>query len=77
MRPSTSFADSFRSLAEAGLLESGLARALEDAAKLRNLLVHQYADVDDTRVVEIIRTRLADLDEFVIAISRSLDGRPN
>lgn len=77
LRPSTSFADSFRSLAEAGLLESGLARALEDAAKLRNLLVHQYADVDDTRVVEIIRTRLADLDEFVIAISRSLDGRSN
>lgn len=65
LRPSTSFADSFRSLGEGGWLPDDLASVLEDAARFRNLLVHQYADVDDERVIEILRTRLGDLDRFV------------
>jgi uncharacterized protein YutE (UPF0331/DUF86 family) len=58
----TSFADSFVALAEAGWLAPDLARSLADAARFRNLLVHQYADVDDERVVDVLRSRLDDLD---------------
>lgn len=65
LRPSTSFADSFWSLAEGHWLEEHLASLLADAARFRNLLVHQYAEVDDRRVIEILRTRLTDLDRFV------------
>jgi uncharacterized protein YutE (UPF0331/DUF86 family) len=72
LRPSTSFADSFRSLQEGGWLDAELADQLTDAARLRNVLVHQYADVDDRRVLEIIRTRLGDLDAFVSHMSRRL-----
>jgi uncharacterized protein YutE (UPF0331/DUF86 family) len=70
LRPSTSFADSFRSLQEAGVLDTGVANAMQDAARFRNLLVHQYADVDDQRVVEILRSRLYDLAGFVAAVAK-------
>lgn len=30
-------------------------------ARFRNLLVHQYAEVDDQRVISILRERLDDL----------------
>lgn len=69
LRPSASFADSFRSLAEGGWIEDRLADALADAARFRNLLVHQYADIDDRRVVEIMRTRLDDIDAYVDTIA--------
>lgn len=48
---------------------------MQDAARLRNLLVHQYADVDDVRVARIIRTRLGDLDGFVASIAAFLSMR--
>lgn len=72
MRQSTSFADSFRSLHEAGWLDEELAASLQDAARFRNVLVHQYAVVDDTRVLETLRTRLDDLDDFATAIAGRL-----
>lgn len=72
LRPSTSFADSFRSLAEAGWLDDDLASMLSDAARFRNLLVHGYADVDDGRVLEIARTRMADLRAFVAVMASRL-----
>ena len=71
-RPSSSFADSFRSLHEAGMLDAELSASMEQAAGFKNLLVHQYADVDDARVVEILRTRLDDLDRFVAVVAAKL-----
>lgn len=65
LRPATSFADSFRSLHEGGWIDAELA----EAAGFRNVLVHQYADVDDGRVVENLRTRLDDLDAYVRQIA--------
>jgi uncharacterized protein YutE (UPF0331/DUF86 family) len=72
LRPSDGFADSFRSLGESGWLPSELADALADAASFRNLLVHQYADVDDGRVLANARNRLGDLDAFVDQIAQRL-----
>lgn len=69
LRQATSFADSFQSLQESGWLDDELAASLQDAARFRNLLVHQYAVVDDTRVLETIRTRLDDLDGFATTMA--------
>lgn len=69
LRQATSFADSFQSLEESGWLDAELAGSLQDAARFRNLLVHQYAVVDDTRVLATIRTRLDDLDHFATTIA--------
>lgn len=56
-------------LAEHGVLETGLARRMRQAVGFRNVLVHDYVDVDDDVVLERL-ANLADLDEFVTAMAR-------
>ena len=71
LRAASDFADSFVVLGEAGHLETDLVERLENMARFRNLLVHGYAIVDDARVVEILKTRLHDLDEFRQSVARA------
>lgn len=54
--------DAFVVLQEAGWLAPG--NDLPDMAGFRNLLVHEYAAVDDARVRQILRARLDELDRF-------------
>ena len=49
-------------------------RVFRDTARFRNLLVHGYAKVDDTRVVEILRNRVDDLAAFRTALARAAGG---
>jgi uncharacterized protein YutE (UPF0331/DUF86 family) len=74
LRAPLDYADVFSVLAEAALLDSGAAADLRDTARFRNLLVHGYARVDDTRVVEILRDRVDDLAAFRIALARAASG---
>jgi uncharacterized protein YutE (UPF0331/DUF86 family) len=73
-RAPVDYADAFRSLEEKQVLEQELATRLEAMARFRNLLVHQYADVDDVRVHQFLAQDLGDLDAFVAAV---LDAFPN
>ena len=59
----------FGRLRDAGLLDPDLAGRLGEAAGLRNLLVHGYADLDD-RLVWRSLGRLDDLRRFAAAIAR-------
>jgi uncharacterized protein YutE (UPF0331/DUF86 family) len=65
------FADVFSALGSAGYLPSSDVPTLQAMARFRNLLVHGYARVDDSRVIEILRTRLDDLDRFRVAIAQA------
>ena len=67
-RAPADYADAFRSLHQAGVLGADLAERLEGMARFRNLLVHQYDDVDDRRVHGIMRQDLEDLDRFAAAV---------
>lgn len=58
--PST-YADAFRILGDAEILAPELADTAQDIARFRNLLVHGYAAVDDTRVAQIVGDRRGDL----------------
>lgn len=60
-----SYADIFRVLADEEVVDSDLADRLMTMARLRNVLVHVYADVDEERVLRILRESLVDLDRFV------------
>jgi uncharacterized protein YutE (UPF0331/DUF86 family) len=64
LRAANDFADSFVVLGERGWLSADLVPDLQDMARFRNLLVHGYADVDDKRVGQILRTRLGDIRSF-------------
>jgi uncharacterized protein YutE (UPF0331/DUF86 family) len=63
-------ADAFAVLAEAALLDAGLADSLRATARFRNLLVHGYAQIDDRQVVKILQTRVDDLESFRFAAAR-------
>jgi uncharacterized protein YutE (UPF0331/DUF86 family) len=52
-------------LVDEGLIEPELADRLMAMARFRNVLVHLYADVDEERVLRILRESLTDLDQFV------------
>jgi uncharacterized protein YutE (UPF0331/DUF86 family) len=60
-RAPADYADAFRSLAEAGVLDQSLSRRLEAMARFRNLLIHVYAEVDDRRVHGFLQSDLSDL----------------
>jgi uncharacterized protein YutE (UPF0331/DUF86 family) len=68
--PSTN-ADAVRALGRHGALDPDLANRLGRAVGFRNVLVHQYVDVDDALVYDAL-DRLGDLDAFVEQISRFL-----
>ena len=74
LRAPLDYADTFTVLADAGLLDPAIATELRDTARFRNLLVHGYAKVDDTRVVEILRDRVDDLAAFRTALARAAGG---
>jgi uncharacterized protein YutE (UPF0331/DUF86 family) len=74
LRAPETFAEVFAVLSEAGWLPREQRHDLGAMARFRNLLVHQYAEVDDDRVVSILRRRLGDLEAFRRAVAaRALD----
>jgi len=66
------FAETFAILGDAGYLEADTVAPLQDMARFRNLLVHGYLPVDDARVIEILRSRLGDLEAFRAQIARTV-----
>jgi len=54
----------FKVLKEERIIGKDLATKLEDMARFRNLLVHRYGEVDNRRVLEIIKHNLKEIEEF-------------
>lgn len=63
-----SYADAFRRLQGAGIIEASLADRLVRAAGFRNVVAHAYESLDMTRVHLAARTGPADLRAFVAAL---------
>lgn len=62
------YADAFRRLADAGVLDKALAARLARAAGFRNLVVHAYADLDLRRLHAIAVDGPPDLRAFLAAL---------
>lgn len=72
--PPTSNADSVRRLATNGVLDDDLATRLAQAVGFRNVLVHQYDEVDDDLVVANL-DHVGDLGAFASSVATwILDG---
>ncbi|MBA2318244.1 MAG: DUF86 domain-containing protein [Euzebyales bacterium] len=65
-------ADAMRALAEHDVIVDEVARSMAKAVGFRNLLVHNYAEVDDERVADYLND-LGDLDRFVTALTALLE----
>lgn len=65
--------DVFQVLYEAGVVPGNLLPALVDMVRFRNLIVHDYARVDDAKVYGILKKRLTDFDAYARAIVAYLE----
>lgn len=68
-----SYPGCFEPLGQLGLLPGELARRLAAMAGLRNLLVHAYGRVDDSRLHRILREDLGDLEAFLDAVAQVVE----
>lgn len=68
--------DVFQVLADERVVPAELLGRLQDMARFRNLLVHDYARIDDAVVYVILTRRLGDFDEFARAIVAHLQKAP-
>jgi uncharacterized protein YutE (UPF0331/DUF86 family) len=60
--------DVFCVLAEEKVVSANLLPTLLEMARFRNLIVHNYARIDDARVYAILKRRLGDFDAFAEAV---------
>ena len=65
-------AGAFAVLAKIGLLEGSLAQRLQRAVGFRNVLVHEYTEVDWKIVMQVLRTGTQDLGAFGKAVAELL-----
>lgn len=72
MRIPTSYSDTFRVLLENNAINENLFAVMEKMAKFRNIVVHQYEEVDAEIVIMILRKHLDDFVRFRDAILGSL-----
>lgn len=61
-------AEAVRALGRAGMIDSELANRVARAVGFRNVLVHEYAEVDDQRVVANLEL-LDDIEQFARAVA--------
>lgn len=73
--PPSDNADAMRLLGKHGWIPTELAASMSSAVRFRNLLVHEYGQIDDERVVGYL-DRVSDLDSFVASIATRV-GRPS
>src|SRR3989337_4545758 len=77
MRPPTTYADTFRVLLENNIINSEMFATMEKMAKFRNIVVHQYEEVDAEIVIIILKKHLDDFIRFKEAILSSLKEKPS
>jgi uncharacterized protein YutE (UPF0331/DUF86 family) len=68
MRAPTGYADTFKVLFENNMIDSELFAIMERMAKFRNVVVHQYEEVDSEIVIVILNKHLGDFDRFKVAV---------
>ncbi|MFQ6062788.1 MAG: DUF86 domain-containing protein [Methanosarcinales archaeon] len=69
------YPDCFIRLGAKGIIPKDLEVSLVSAARLRNLLVHRYWEVDDKKVYNSVKNGLKDFEEYVVFIKKYLERR--
>lgn len=71
-RTPTTFSEAFGVLQENKIIAHDLAEKLENMAKFRNLLAHDYEDMNYEIVTQILRDDLTDIESFLKKIAEAL-----
>jgi uncharacterized protein YutE (UPF0331/DUF86 family) len=75
MRMPTGYADIFKVLMEGKVIGKDLCETLENMAKFRNIVVHQYETIDPLIVVSILNRNLRDFEKYKKAIIKYLSSQ--
>jgi uncharacterized protein YutE (UPF0331/DUF86 family) len=75
LRTPETYADTFRVLAENGILPPEQQSVMEKMAKFRNIVVHQYETVDAEIVILILRRHLNDFKQFSDSIVQFINRK--
>ena|SRR3989338_2205164 len=63
-----------KNLGDANIVDKKFAEEkLVPMAKMRNILVHHYADIDPKRIYEMINQHLGDVETFLAAVARVVE----
>jgi len=73
-RPPEDYAVSFIKAAETGLITMELAGQLKGSAGMRNILVHEYMDIDDEKVYQALSLTLKGYNEYLKQVDLFLDS---
>ncbi len=66
--------DAIRKLSDNKIIPDKLSERLEDMVSFRNLLVHRYGNVDDSRAYHYLREEIDDLSEFILTIEKLIES---
>jgi uncharacterized protein YutE (UPF0331/DUF86 family) len=72
-----SYRSTFAVLGSHGILEEDLCLRLQRWAGFRNILVHDYLDVDHGITFDAIQSDLKDLEQFAAVVAKLFAPRPN
>lgn len=64
-RPPEDYASSFLKAAEVGLITRELANKLKGSAGMRNIIVHEYMDIDDEKIYHVIPQAITEYKEYI------------
>lgn len=64
------YVDIIDKLGERGIIPSEFAKSIRGMAGLRNILVHEYVDLDLKKIYEILQNRLGDFYDFMEYVNR-------
>ena len=72
-RPPEDYASSFIRASETGMLTAELANRLKGSGGMRNILVHEYLDIDDEKVYKALPIALSDFKEYIRQVDNFLE----
>jgi len=72
-RPPEDYSVSFVRAAETGLITRELAERLKGSAGMRNILVHEYMDIDDEKVYTALPMAIRDYQEYIQRVEKFVE----
>jgi uncharacterized protein YutE (UPF0331/DUF86 family) len=72
-RPPEDYTSSFIRAAEVGLINQALANKLKGSGGMRNIIVHEYMDIDDKKIHTILPIAVLDFKEYIRQVDDFLD----
>ncbi len=67
------YPDCFEKLSNAEIITKELGNKLRKAARLRNIIIHKYWEIDDRKIFGSVKENIEDFEEFLKQINKILE----